>query len=188
MIIIFSFLDDLLNHCRGPGMFHIWSLVQMASVSFRFQGFQPIFSSILLWGWERCWRSCQRPRFGICGMCGKAKRNRDPVEDPPWIMLDVCVGTGMNLNVTCFPMFVYVYIYIYIICAYDDRYKCCSSYKCSFQLAIATQSSRCRSHPILTGNPLWMPSSSYTANLHELRHPRIHWFQYCGTSIVLRIS
>ena len=95
----------------------------------------------------------------------------------------VCVGTGMNLNVTCFPMSVYVYIY-----AYDDRYKCCSSYKCSFQLAIATQSSRCRSHPILTGNPLWMPSSSYTANLHELWHPRIHWFQYCGTSIVLRIS
>jgi hypothetical protein len=181
MILIFSFLDDL-NHCCGPGMWITKTLVQMAPVPPRFQGFQgfPIWIHLGLRMGEML-EVLSEAEIRVARDLRSAKR-RDPVEDPPWIMLDVCVGTGMNLNITCFPMSAYVYIY-----AYDDRYKC-SIYKCSFQLAIATQSSRCRSHPILTGNPLWMPSSSYTANLHELWHPRIHWFQYCGTSIVLRIS
>lgn len=64
-------------------------------------------------------------------------------------LMCVC-GDRHEFECHLFPN-VCICIYIY---AYDDRYKCCSSYKCSFQRAIATQSSRCRSHPILTGNPL----------------------------------
>ena len=157
----------------------------MAPVPPRFQGFQGFPAQIHLGlRMGEMLEVLSEAEIRVARDLRSAKR-RDPVEDPPWIMLDVCVWGQAWIWMSLVSQCLYMYIYIY---AYDDRYKCCSSYKCSFQLAIATQSSRCRSHPILTGNPLWMPSSSYTANLHELWHPRIHWFQYCGTSIVLRIS
>ena len=183
MILIFSFLDDLLiavvQGCESQRHWSKWHPCHQDSRDSRDS--QP--KSILVWGWERCWRSCQRPRFGWRGICVRQSAGTLLKIHHESCLMCVC-GDRHEFECHLFPN-VCICIYIY---AYDDRYKCCSSYKCSFQLAIATQSSRCRSHPILTGNPLWMPSSSYTANLHELWHPRIHWFQYCGTSIVLRIS